>query len=161
MFSEHAARPLHSTSLLSLCVPPPTAATHSQIMLLHSLKKANYQLPLLITDSGVPPLSNNTEVKVQVCICKKNRMHCSSAHSDRANLLMLLVTVLLGLLCKYNHSHSTEQQRWGDVLPAGYHCRSCCCTSRVAPRLMELLSQLETVQTRKPMCSIMQQCKDL
>uniref|UniRef100_A0A8C4GXB3 Cadherin-13 n=1 Tax=Dicentrarchus labrax TaxID=13489 RepID=A0A8C4GXB3_DICLA len=75
-------------------------STHSQIMLLHSLKKANYQLPLLITDSGVPPLSNSTEVKVQVCICKKNKkMDCSSAHSHRASLLVLLATLLLALLC--------------------------------------------------------------
>ncbi|XP_028263750.1 cadherin-13 [Parambassis ranga] len=74
-------------------------STHSQIMLLHSLKKANYQLPLLITDSGVPPLSNNTEVKVQVCICKKNKMHCSSAHSHSVSLLMLLATLLLTLIC--------------------------------------------------------------
>ncbi|XP_026220453.1 cadherin-13 isoform X1 [Anabas testudineus] len=73
-------------------------STHSQIMLLHSLKKANYQLPLLITDSGVPPLSNNTEVKVQVCVCKKNRMHCSSAHSHRSSFLVLLVTLLIVLL---------------------------------------------------------------
>ncbi|KAK2918136.1 cadherin-13 isoform X1 [Channa argus] len=74
-------------------------STHSQIMLLHSLKKANYQLPLLITDSGVPPLSNSTEVKVQVCVCKKNKMHCSSAHSHSASLLVLLATLLLVLLC--------------------------------------------------------------
>ncbi|XP_029992729.1 LOW QUALITY PROTEIN: cadherin-13 [Sphaeramia orbicularis] len=74
-------------------------STHSQIMLLHSLKKANYQLPLLITDSGVPPLSNNTEVKVQVCVCKKNKMHCSSAHSHSTSLLVLLGTLLLTLFC--------------------------------------------------------------
>ncbi|XP_035765817.1 cadherin-13 [Neolamprologus brichardi] len=74
-------------------------ATHSQIRLLRSLKKDNYQLPLLITDSGVPPLSNNTEVKVQVCICNKNRMHCSSAHSHRARFLVPLATLLLTLLC--------------------------------------------------------------
>ncbi|XP_047452590.1 cadherin-13 [Mugil cephalus] len=74
-------------------------STHSQIMLLHSLKKANYQLPLLITDSGVPPLSNSTEVKVQVCICKKNKMHCSSAHSHSASAVVLLATLLLTLLC--------------------------------------------------------------
>uniref|UniRef100_A0A3P8X3L5 Cadherin-13 n=1 Tax=Cynoglossus semilaevis TaxID=244447 RepID=A0A3P8X3L5_CYNSE len=56
-------------------------STHSQIMLLHSLKKANYQLPLVITDSGVPPLSNNTEVKVHVCVCKKNKISfLSSLH---------------------------------------------------------------------------------
>nr|XP_046250765.1 cadherin-13 [Scatophagus argus] len=74
-------------------------STHSQIMLLHSLKKANYQLPLLITDSGVPPLSNSTEVKVQVCVCKKNKMHCSSAHSHRISLHVLLTTLLLAVLC--------------------------------------------------------------
>uniref|UniRef100_A0A4W6DCC0 Cadherin-13 n=1 Tax=Lates calcarifer TaxID=8187 RepID=A0A4W6DCC0_LATCA len=82
-------------------------STHSQIMLLRSLQKANYQLPLLITDSGVPPLSNNTEVKVQVCVCKKNRMHCSSAHYHRASLLVLLATLLLALLCKYDHKQNT------------------------------------------------------
>nr|XP_020458662.1 cadherin-13 isoform X2 [Monopterus albus] len=73
-------------------------STHSQIMLLHSLKKANYQLPLLITDSGVPPLSNNTEVKVRVCVCKKNKMFCSSAQSHRTTLLGLIATLLLSLL---------------------------------------------------------------
>lgn len=92
--------------LLPLCVSP--TATHSQIMLLHSLKKANYQLPLLITDSGVPPLSNSTEVKVQVCVCKKNKMHCSSAHAHLASLHVLLVTLLLGLLCKYHQSCNTH-----------------------------------------------------
>uniref|UniRef100_A0A3P9IS35 Cadherin-13 n=1 Tax=Oryzias latipes TaxID=8090 RepID=A0A3P9IS35_ORYLA len=74
-------------------------ATHSQIMLLQSLKKANYQLPLLITDSGMPPLSNNTEVKVQVCICKKNKKICSSAHSHFSGFLVMLATLLLVLLC--------------------------------------------------------------
>lgn len=100
--------PLFFFTLNSLffCVSPP-AATHSQIMLLHSLKKANYQLPLLITDSGVPPLSNSTEVKVQVCVCKKNKMHCSSAHSHRASLVVLLATLLLALLCKYQDALST------------------------------------------------------
>lgn len=97
----------------SLC-PPPTA-THSQIMLLHSLKKANYQLPLLITDSGVPPLSNSTEVKVQVCVCKKNKMHCSSAHSHRASLLVLLATLLLALLCKYHQNHTHVEKMEGMV----------------------------------------------
>ncbi|XP_032438546.1 cadherin-13 isoform X2 [Xiphophorus hellerii] len=74
-------------------------STHSQIMLLQSLKKANYQLPLLITDSGVPPLSNSTEVKVQVCICTKTKRYCSSAHSHRTSLVVLLSTLLLVRLC--------------------------------------------------------------
>uniref|UniRef100_A0A8C7XPS7 Cadherin-13 n=1 Tax=Oryzias sinensis TaxID=183150 RepID=A0A8C7XPS7_9TELE len=83
-------------------------ATHSQIMLLQSLKKANYQLPLLITDSGMPPLSNNTEVKVQVCICKKNKKICSSAHSHFSSLLVMLATLLLVLLCKYPHTEPPQ-----------------------------------------------------
>ncbi|XP_068613294.1 cadherin-13-like [Brachionichthys hirsutus] len=86
-------------------------STHSQIMLLHSLKKANYQLPLLITDSGEPPLSSSTEVKVQVCVCKKNKMHCSSAHSHRVSLFILLATLLLALLCKYRQDCSTQIMR--------------------------------------------------
>uniref|UniRef100_A0A9J8DFU6 Cadherin-13 n=1 Tax=Cyprinus carpio carpio TaxID=630221 RepID=A0A9J8DFU6_CYPCA len=73
--------------------------THSQIMLLHSLKKANYNLPLVLTDSGVPPISNNTELKVQVCTCKKNRMDCSHAGSIQTNILLLLGLVLLSILC--------------------------------------------------------------
>ncbi|KAM6946121.1 cadherin-13 [Aplochiton taeniatus] len=72
-------------------------STHSQIMLLHSLKRANYNLPLLVTDSGVPPLSNSTEVKVQVCTCKKNRMECNSAHSPSCSPLSSLLALLLTL----------------------------------------------------------------
>uniref|UniRef100_A0A8C8J5E8 Cadherin-13 n=1 Tax=Oncorhynchus tshawytscha TaxID=74940 RepID=A0A8C8J5E8_ONCTS len=72
--------------------------THAQIMLLQSMKRANYQLPLVVTDSGLPPLSNSTEIKVQVCTCKKNRMDCSSAGSVCSNLMMLLGLVLVLLL---------------------------------------------------------------
>uniref|UniRef100_A0A3B3RFQ6 Cadherin-13 n=1 Tax=Paramormyrops kingsleyae TaxID=1676925 RepID=A0A3B3RFQ6_9TELE len=74
-------------------------STHSQVTLLHSLKRANYQLPLLVTDSGVPQLSNSTEIKVQVCTCKKNKMDCSSAWAVRGNLLWLgLALALLSVL---------------------------------------------------------------
>ncbi|XP_053356519.1 cadherin-13 [Clarias gariepinus] len=73
--------------------------THSQIMLLHSLKRANYNLPLVLTDSGSPPLTNNTELKVQVCTCKKNRMDCNGVDSLRTNLLLLLSLLLFSMLC--------------------------------------------------------------
>ncbi|XP_010892326.1 cadherin-13 isoform X1 [Esox lucius] len=72
--------------------------THAQIMLLQSMKRANYQLPLVVTDSGMPPLSNSTEIKVQVCTCKKNRMDCNGASSLCSNLMMLLAVALLSLL---------------------------------------------------------------
>ncbi|KAK2847949.1 hypothetical protein Q7C36_009631 [Tachysurus vachellii] len=73
--------------------------THSQIMLLHSLKRANYNLPLVLTDSGFPPLTNNTELKVQVCTCKKNRMDCNGVGSLRTNLQLLLGLLLSSMLC--------------------------------------------------------------
>ncbi|KAJ8398633.1 hypothetical protein AAFF_G00421610 [Aldrovandia affinis] len=72
--------------------------THSQVTLLHRLKRANYNLPLLVTDSGVPPLSNSTEIKIQVCTCKKSKMDCSGVGSVQSNLLLLSL-VLLALLC--------------------------------------------------------------
>lgn len=72
--------------------------THSQVMLLHSLKRANYQLPLVVADSGIPSLSSNTEVKVQVCTCKKNRMDCNGAAALRSGLLLPLLA-LAGILC--------------------------------------------------------------
>ncbi|XP_019749817.1 cadherin-13 isoform X1 [Hippocampus comes] len=91
-------------------------STHSQIMLLHGLKKANYHLPLLITDSGVPPLSNNSEVKVQVCVCKKNKMLCSSAHSHHASLLVMLATLILGLpSCVTKHADLTPMQEFQNI----------------------------------------------
>lgn len=89
-------------------------------MLLHSLKKANYNLPLVLTDSGVPPISNNTELKVQVCTCKKNRMDCSRAASVQTNLLLLLGLVLLSMLGKcpthdtHSHTHDLSYQNAGN-----------------------------------------------
>ncbi|XP_036399517.1 cadherin-13 isoform X1 [Megalops cyprinoides] len=73
-------------------------STHSQVTLLHNLKRANYNLPLLVTDSGVPPLSNSTDIKVQVCTCKKSKMDCSRASSAGSSLL-LLGLLLLSSLC--------------------------------------------------------------
>ncbi|XP_072550980.1 cadherin-13 [Salminus brasiliensis] len=73
--------------------------THSQIMLLHSLKRANYNVPLALTDSGFPPLTNNTELKVQVCTCKKNRMDCNGAGTPLTDLLLLLGLLTLSIIC--------------------------------------------------------------
>ncbi|XP_062316804.1 cadherin-13-like [Osmerus eperlanus] len=74
--------------------------THSQVLLLHSLKRANYNLPLVVTDSGMPPLTNHTEVKVQVCTCRKTWMDCSAAGSlCSAHHLLLLTLLLLTATC--------------------------------------------------------------
>lgn len=78
-------------------------------MLLHSLKRANYNLPLVLTDSGFPPLTNNTELKVQVCTCKKNRMDCNGVGSLRTNLLLLLGLLLFSVFCEY---HAIEHDGW-------------------------------------------------
>lgn len=71
-------------------------------MLLHSLQRANYNVPLVLTDSGFPPLTNNTELKVQVCTCKKNRMDCNGAGTPVTNLLLLLSLLTLSILCEYH-----------------------------------------------------------
>ncbi|MGH0118089.1 UNVERIFIED_CONTAM: hypothetical protein FKN15_043589, partial [Acipenser sinensis] len=72
--------------------------THAQVSLLHNLKRANYNLPIIVTDSGMPPLSNSTEIKVQVCTCKKNKMDCSAADSLHMSLAMLICFSFITLL---------------------------------------------------------------
>ncbi|KAG8437478.1 hypothetical protein GDO86_008253 [Hymenochirus boettgeri] len=76
--------------------------THAQVSLLHNLKRANYNLPVLVTDSGKPPLTNSTELKVQVCSCKKTKMDCSSASAPHISMaLLLLLFSLSSLFCKF------------------------------------------------------------
>ncbi|XP_064414708.1 cadherin-13 isoform X2 [Latimeria chalumnae] len=65
--------------------------THAKVSLLHNLKKANYNVPILVTDSGKPPLTNSTEIKVQVCTCKKNKMDCSAADSLHISMTLLFI----------------------------------------------------------------------
>ncbi|XP_029463978.1 cadherin-13 isoform X2 [Rhinatrema bivittatum] len=75
-------------------------STHAQVSLLQNLKKANYNVPILVTDSGKPPLTNSTELKVQVCTCKKNKMDCSSANAPHVSMaLLLLILSLFSLSC--------------------------------------------------------------
>ncbi|XP_018116075.2 cadherin-13 [Xenopus laevis] len=71
--------------------------THAQVSLLHNLKRANYNLPVTVTDSGKPPLTNNTELKVQVCSCKKTKMDCSSADAPHVSMFLLLLFSLSSL----------------------------------------------------------------
>ncbi|XP_015223641.1 cadherin-13 [Lepisosteus oculatus] len=74
-------------------------STHSQVSLLHNLKRANYNLPLIVTDSGKPPLFNSTEIKVQVCTCKKNKMDCSSAGTLHISVALVLCFSFFALFC--------------------------------------------------------------
>ncbi|MBN3316623.1 CAD13 protein, partial [Atractosteus spatula] len=77
-------------------------STHSQVSLLHNLKRANYNLPLIVTDSGKPPLSNSTEIKVQVCTCKKNKMDCSSAGTLHISVALVLCFSFFALFCEFS-----------------------------------------------------------
>ncbi|XP_031471354.1 cadherin-13 isoform X2 [Phasianus colchicus] len=72
--------------------------THAQVVLLQNLKKANYNIPISVTDSGKPPLTNNTELKLQVCSCKKSRMDCSASDALHISMTLILLS-LFSLFC--------------------------------------------------------------
>ncbi|RMC09275.1 hypothetical protein DUI87_14283 [Hirundo rustica rustica] len=73
--------------------------THAQVILLQNLKKANYNIPISVTDSGKPPLTNTTELRLQVCTCKKSKMDCSATDALHISLTLILLS-LLSLFCK-------------------------------------------------------------
>ncbi|KAM9374041.1 cadherin-13 [Phaethornis superciliosus] len=72
--------------------------THAQVILLQNLKKANYNIPISVTDSGKPPLTNNTELKLQVCSCKKSKMDCSATDALHISVTLILLS-LFSLFC--------------------------------------------------------------
>ncbi|XP_069822265.1 cadherin-13 [Dendropsophus ebraccatus] len=74
-------------------------STHAQVSLLHNLKKANYNLPVVVTDSGKPPLSYSADVTIQVCSCKKGKVDCSSADAPHVSMAILLMFTLYSLFC--------------------------------------------------------------
>ncbi|NXG71502.1 CAD13 protein, partial [Baryphthengus martii] len=73
--------------------------THAQVILLQNLKKANYNIPISVTDSGKPPLTNNTELKLQVCSCKKSKMDCSATDALHISMALILLSIF-SLFCK-------------------------------------------------------------
>ncbi|XP_069071917.1 cadherin-13 isoform X2 [Pleurodeles waltl] len=75
--------------------------THAQVSLLQNLKRANYNIPVFVTDSGNPPLTNSTDLKVEVCSCKNSRMDCSSAHAPHLSAALLLPLALFYLFRKF------------------------------------------------------------
>ncbi|CAJ0942455.1 unnamed protein product [Ranitomeya imitator] len=76
--------------------------THAQVSLLQNLKKANYNLPVLVTDSGKPPLSYSADVTIQVCSCKKGKVDCSSADAPHVSMAVVLIFTLYSLFCKFS-----------------------------------------------------------
>ncbi|KAM9302426.1 cadherin-13 [Gastrophryne carolinensis] len=74
--------------------------THAQVSLHHNLKKNNYNLPVVVTDSGKPPLSYSTDVTIHVCVCKKSgKVDCSSADAPHIRLALVLLFTLYHLIC--------------------------------------------------------------
>lgn len=69
--------------------------THALVSLLQNLNKANYHLPITVTDSGTPPMANVTDLRVQVCSCRNSKVDCNAAGSPRASLTALLPLSLL------------------------------------------------------------------
>uniref|UniRef100_A0A4W3JGN9 Cadherin-13 n=1 Tax=Callorhinchus milii TaxID=7868 RepID=A0A4W3JGN9_CALMI len=74
--------------------------THAQLSMLRKLDRANHVLPIIVTDSGKPPLTNSTDVQVQVCSCKNNKMDCSTASSFHISLTLLLLLSSITLFCE-------------------------------------------------------------
>ncbi|XP_034282423.1 cadherin-13 [Pantherophis guttatus] len=72
--------------------------THSQIAVPPNLKKANYIIPISVTDPGTPPLTNNTELKIQVCSCTKYKVDCSGSPTFHTSTVLIFLW-LFSLCC--------------------------------------------------------------
>ncbi|KAJ7311868.1 hypothetical protein JRQ81_006183 [Phrynocephalus forsythii] len=72
--------------------------THAQVTLPQNLKKANYNIPIWVQDSGKPPLTSTTDLKIQVCSCTKYRFDCSASSTLHASLV-LIFAILICLNC--------------------------------------------------------------
>ncbi|XP_044283908.1 cadherin-13 isoform X1 [Varanus komodoensis] len=68
--------------------------THAEITLPQNLKKANYNIPISVTDSGNPPLTNNTELIIHVCSCTKNKVDCSASPTLHISMVLIFVSLL-------------------------------------------------------------------
>ncbi|CAD7689203.1 unnamed protein product [Nyctereutes procyonoides] len=71
--------------------------THALVSLLQNLNKANYHLPIMVTDSGKPPMTNITDLRVQVCSCKNSKVDCNAAGALHLSMTSLLLICLFTL----------------------------------------------------------------
>lgn len=71
--------------------------THALVSLPQNLNKANYQLPIVVTDSGKPPMTNVTDLRVHVCSCRNSRVDCNAAGAPRFGAAPALLLPLLSL----------------------------------------------------------------
>ncbi|XP_027475015.1 cadherin-13 isoform X2 [Zalophus californianus] len=73
--------------------------THALVSLLQNLNKANYHLPIMVTDSGKPPMTNITDLRVQVCSCKNSKVDCNAAGALHFSVTSVLFMSLFSLAC--------------------------------------------------------------
>uniref|UniRef100_A0A8C0AFC7 Cadherin-13 n=1 Tax=Bos mutus grunniens TaxID=30521 RepID=A0A8C0AFC7_BOSMU len=73
--------------------------THALVSLLQNLNKANYHLPIMVTDSGKPPMTNITDLRVQVCSCKNSKVDCNAAGAPHFSAATALLLSLFNLAC--------------------------------------------------------------
>lgn len=102
---------LERSSPLSWRPPFVFIDTHALVSLLQNLNKANYHLPIMVTDSGKPPMTNITDLRVQVCSCKNSKVDCNTAgapHFSTTAVLLLSFFSLARKLTKLQCMHSTK-----------------------------------------------------
>uniref|UniRef100_A0A9L0TPS3 Cadherin-13 n=1 Tax=Equus caballus TaxID=9796 RepID=A0A9L0TPS3_HORSE len=73
--------------------------THALVSLFQNLNKANYHLPIMVTDSGKPPMTNITDLRVQVCSCKNSKVDCNAAGDLHSSVTSVLLLSLFSLAC--------------------------------------------------------------
>ncbi|EPY81777.1 hypothetical protein CB1_000711022 [Camelus ferus] len=71
--------------------------THALVSLLQNLNKANYHLPIMVTDSGKPPMTNITDLRIQVCSCKNSKVDCNAAGAPHFSAAAVLLLSLFSL----------------------------------------------------------------
>ncbi|TKC48727.1 hypothetical protein EI555_002295 [Monodon monoceros] len=71
--------------------------THALVSLLQNLNKANYHLPIMVTDSGKPPMTNITDLRVQVCSCKNSKVDCNTAGAPHFSTTAVLLLSFFSL----------------------------------------------------------------
>jgi cadherin 13 (H-cadherin) len=54
-----------------------------------------------VTDSGKPPMTNVTDLRVQVCSCKNSKVDCNAAGTPHLGLTSLLLLLLLSIAGKW------------------------------------------------------------
>lgn len=96
-------KPLPFNSFLSVWLPP---GDYAQLRLRISYLEAGvYEIPIIVSDSGNPPLSNRSVIRVKVCPCDDNG-DCSATGAVAATglgtgaIIAILICIIM-LLSEY------------------------------------------------------------